>query len=213
MTDSTPVHWLGKSRLITGSLLVVLSMAVMLTLPSVYFVGAAFVSTTCMFAVAVALGGYRSLFRPSLGSVAGGLASAALLYLIFVGGNLGITLLLPFGIGTSNENSIYSLIASPANPVYVQLLLLLFDSTGYESFFRGILQRKAQPLVGLGAPFIAAIADASIHVLTLNPLWVVATFIVDVVWGLTYYYSKDLTSSMTSHFAYDVLIFVLFPIR
>ena len=52
-----------------------------------------------------------------------------------------------------------------------------------------------------------------LHIITLNPLWVVTTFIADSVWGLTYYYSKDLTSSVTSHFVWDLVIFILLPIH
>ena len=58
-----------------------------------------------------------------------------------------------------------------------------------------------------------ALIDALLHVITLNPLWVVTTFIADTVWGLTYYYSKDLTSSGTSHFVWDIIIFIVLPIK
>jgi membrane protease YdiL (CAAX protease family) len=67
--------------------------------------------------------------------------------------------------------------------------------------------------LGVGSPFAVAAADACIHLLTLNPLWVVTTFIVDSIWGLTYHFTRDLSSSMTSHFVWDAAIFILFPIR
>ena len=69
----------------------------------------------------------------------------------------------------------------------------------------------SSPRLGLGSVFLVALVDASLHVITLNPLWVVTTFIADSVWGLTYYYSKDLTSSVTSHFVWDVVIFLVLP--
>jgi len=188
-------------------------MVALFRLPPTYFIAATFVSTTCMVAASAALGGYRRLFRPSPKSLVVGLATAAGLYLIFLGGNLGIVLFHPLGIGASTANSIYSLIASPANPLSLQLLVLLFDAGGYESFFRGVLQRRTQPLIGGAAPFAAALADSAVHVLTLNPLWVVTTFIADAVWGLTYYYTKDLTSSVTSHLVWDILVFVILPIH
>jgi len=202
-----------RYRLAAGSLFVIASMAVMFELPPQYFITAAFASTTCMVAVSLWMRGYRELVRPSSRSIVLGLASAVALYLTFVVGNLAISAVHPFGIGPNNASSIYSLIASTSNPLYVQLLVLLFDAVGYESFFRGILQRRARRLAGGAAPLAVALADSAIHVLTLNPLWVVTTFIVDATWGYTYLYAKDLTSSMTSHFVWDLLIFVIIPVR
>lgn len=192
---------------------VVLSMALLFTLPSGYFVVATFASTACMIGASLAAGEYSKRFAPRAKTLALGLVSAVLLYLVFFAGNMGINSLHPFGINSSAENSIYSLIASPANPLYVQAGVLLFDSVGYESFFRGVLQTRAQPRLGRAAPFAVAAADSALHLLTLNPLWVVTTFIADTVWGLTYYHAKDLSANMTSHFVWDVLIFILWPIR
>ena len=181
--------------------------------PANLFIPATFVATSCMALASLAAGGYRALFRASPRSVALGLGAAALLYLLFVGGNSAIAALHPLGIGASNENSIYSLIAAPGNPWYLQALVLVFDAVGYESFFRGVLQRRFQTAVGGAAPVAAAATDAAIHLLSLNPLWVVSTFMVDTVWGLTYRYTDDLSGNMLSHFVWDILIFVLFPIR
>lgn len=142
-----------------------------------------------------------------------GVVSAAILYLVFLVGNAGISELHPFGIGAANASSIYALIASPAVPIYVQVSVLLFDSAGYESFFRGVLQSRLRPRLGAGsAPAVAAL-DAAIHILTLNPLWVATTFIADLAWGLTFHYSKGLAAPFTSHLLWDLAIFIFFPIR
>jgi len=204
---------LTRNRFVPGFLLVLASMVVLLLVPSGLFVAATFVATGCMILASVALGGYRALFRPSAKSIALGLAIAVLLYLVFVGGNAGIAAMHPFGISASNENSIYSLIASPSNPWYLQALVLMFDAFGYESYFRGILQTKLSGKLGGAAPVATAALDAGIHVLSLNPLWVASTFIVDLAWGLGYRYTKDLSGNVVSHFVWDILIFVLFPIR
>ena len=199
--------------LVLGFLVVIVSMFLLFTVPPRLFVAATFTSTTCMIAVTYFLTRYRGLFRPRAATIALGVATAAALYLVFYLGNLGVTSLHPFGISVASENSIYSLIASPSNPLYIQVAVLGFDAVGYESFFRGVLQARLEPSTGVGSVFIAAMIDALLHLVTLNPLWVVTTFIADSVWGLTYYYSKDLTSSITSHFVWDVAIFVLLPIR
>lgn len=201
------------NRLAAGAVLVFASMAALLLVTPGLFIAATFVSTTCMILASVAAGGYRALFRPSLRSITLGLAVAALLYLVFVGGSIGISVLHPLGIGAANENSIYSLIASPGNPWYLQALVLAFDAVGYESFFRGVLQRRLRSRVGGAAPFAAAAIDAAVHLLSLNPLWVVSTFIADTAWGINYRYSNDLTGNVASHFAWDILIFILLPIH
>jgi membrane protease YdiL (CAAX protease family) len=196
-----------------GFVLVLASMAALFLLPSRYFVAATIVSMTVMIAVTYLLTHYTGLFRPKPLTVAAGILSAIGLYLLFFLGNSGISTLHPFGLSTSSENSIYSLIASPSNPLYLQVGVLAFDAVGYESFFRGTLQTRLEPRFGIASPFMVALLDASIHILTLNPLWVITTFIADSWWGLTYHYSKDLTSNTLSHFAWDVVIFILLPIR
>jgi len=181
------------------------------TVPPSYFVGATFVSTSCMVGAAYA---QRALTPRRLGvrPVLLGLASAALLYSIFYGGSWLVSTYHPFGITSASETSIYSLISSPANPVYLQLAVLLFDSAGYESFFRGVLQKRLKPRFGIMAAPAVASLDAVLHVATLNPLWVGATFVTDLLWGMTYHYGGT-QSSFTSHFVWDIAIFILRPIR
>ena len=206
-------HETGGPRFVSGLMVVVASMFFMLTVPSQYFVAATFGSMTCMLVVTYLLSGYHDLFRPRPWTIGLGLVSAALLYLVFYAGNAGVTTLHPFGINSSSESSIYALIASPSNPLALQVGVLAFDAAGYESFFRGVLQTRLEPRTGIGSVFLVALLDALLHTVTMNPLWVVTTFIADSAWGLTYYYSKDLSSSVTSHFVWDIVIFILLPIR
>jgi membrane protease YdiL (CAAX protease family) len=205
------------STLLIGFVVVAASMVAMFTVPSHDFLAAAYGSTACMAVAGYLLSGgaqgYSRLFRPRAWTIVLGLSTAALLYLVFYAGNLGITAFHPFGISASNEGSIYSLISSPGNPAYIQVGVLAFDSVGYESFFRGVLQARLQPRTGLASVFIVALVDASLHVFTLNPLWMATTFIADSAWGLTYFYSKDLSSNITSHFVWDVFIFIVLPIK
>jgi membrane protease YdiL (CAAX protease family) len=110
------------------------------------------------------------------------------------------------------EGSIYSLIASPVNPIYLQAGVLLFDAAGYESFFRGVLQDRLQTRMGVVAAPVVALFDAGLHLATLNLVWVGATFVADLVWGLTYYYGKGKQSSFVSHFVWDLAIFIIRPV-
>ena len=203
----------GFPRLAAWLAAVVVSMVILFMVPAGYFVAATFASTTCMIVAAFFLGGLRAPPGLRYGSVLLGIVTAVGLYLVFYVGGAAVDLLHPFGITSSSESSIYSLVASPSNPVYVQVALLLFDSAGYESFFRGVLQSRLQARVGPAAAVVVALLDASLHVATLNPIWVVGTFVTDLVWGLTYYYGKGLQGSFTSHYLWDLAIFVLRPVK
>ncbi len=209
---NTRLPLVGFPKLALGLTVVFASMLVLFTVPRDYFVAATFVSTTCMMAAAFVLGGFRSAPRPQYLSVAFGLASALFLYLIFYFGGAAVDAFHPFGMTSASEASVYALIASPSNPLYIQVGVLLFDSAGYESFFRGVLQSRLQAKIGLAAAPAVALVDAGLHVATLNPVWVVGTFVTDLVWGLTYYYGKGARSSFTSHFVWDLAIFIVRPI-
>ena len=201
----------GRRGLAVGLAIVFASMLILFTVPPSYFVEATFASTSFMVGAAYTQRAFVTK-RPRLKSALLGLATAVLLYGVFYGGATFVSTYHPFGITSASETSIYSLISSPANPVYLQALVLLFDSAGYESFFRGVLQRSLTPRFGiLAAPMVASL-DALLHVATLNPLWVGATFVTDILWGVTYHYGGT-QSSFTSHFVWDVAIFILRPIR
>jgi hypothetical protein len=200
-----------KTRLLAWLAVVVASMVVLFTVQAGYFVAATFGATACMLVAAFALGAAR---RPTAAlslAVGVGVASAVALYLIFYAGGAAVDAFHPFGITSASESSIYSLIASPSNPVALQVLVLLFDSAGYESFFRGVLQERLQPRLGAAAAPSVALMDAGLHLITLNPIWVGGTFVTDLVWGLTYY-RGGLASSFTGHLLWDLAIFVVRPI-
>ena len=187
-------------------------MVVLFVLPSRYFIAATFGATSVMLAAAFFAAVSR---RPKLTprSTLIGLGSAALLYATFYIGNSAIKL-----VGFSNAAgpagaSIYFLVSSPAYPLALQVLVLAFDATGFETFFRGTLQTKLSPKFGIAASPLVALVDATIHAVTLNPLWVVATFMADFAWGLTYAIGHDVSSSLLSHFIWDVAIFIIRPIR
>jgi membrane protease YdiL (CAAX protease family) len=202
----------GFPRLAVGLAVVVATMIVLFTVPAGYFVAATFASTSCMIVAAFYLGGLKVPKELRYRSILLGLLTATGLYLVFYAGGAAVDLFHPLGITSASESSIYSLVASPSNPLYVQMILLLFDSAGYESFFRGVLQSRLQTKVGPAAAVLVALLDAGLHVATLNPIWVGGTFVTDLVWGLTYYYGKGLQGSFTSHYLWDLAIFVLRPI-
>jgi membrane protease YdiL (CAAX protease family) len=182
----------------------------MFSIPKSYFVLGSIVSTSTMFLVALLLTKYSSLFNPSTKTVVIGIAMAFLLYFIFLGGNYLVKSVSPLGIGSQNENTIYSLFST--TPLPLKIIVFLLDAVGFESYFRGVLVPFFAKRTGIGAIFIVALIDALIHVSTFNPLFSVTTFIADSVWGLNYYITRDLYSNIATHFLWDMLVFVILPI-
>ncbi len=207
-----PAQLQAPRRLAFGIGAVIASMVVLFVAPLDYFAAATFFSTGCMLSVAYSLGAISKPARLNGSAIGFGLATAGVLYLVFYAGGWAVDTFHPFGITSASEASVYSLIASPSNPLYLQVALLLFDSAGFEAFFRGALQSRLQAKIGPAAAPAVALVDACIHVVTLNPIWVGGTFLTDLVWGLTYYYGKGLQGSFASHFVWDIAIFIVRPV-
>jgi membrane protease YdiL (CAAX protease family) len=214
---STVARNSAKYQLV-GLVVVILAMSILFLPPATrYFVLGVFVATPTMALVTFWLTRYRGLFKKnSPRSILVGIASAVALYAVFFLGNNFIKTFRPLGIGSSGESSIYSTIGS--HPLYLQIIILALDAFGFESYFRGTLQNFLSNKVTNGKAkvtgvFLAALCDALIHTISLNLLWVVTTFVADSIWGLTYLYTKDLRSSMTSHLVWDLVIFVIAPIK
>jgi len=174
---------LETPRLIPGIVLVLASMVVLFTVPAEYFGAATILSTSCMMFAAWYAGGLRLRGRVRPFSVAIGVVTAFLLYMVYFTGGAVIDAFHPFGVTSASESAVYALIAAPSNPVYFQAVVLLFDSAGYESFFRGTLQARLQPRIGVYSAPAIALVDAAVHIITLNPIWIGGTFVSDLVWG------------------------------
>jgi membrane protease YdiL (CAAX protease family) len=201
-----------ERRLLFGTLAVVAALLGLFLAPRTYFVAATFVATGVMIVSAyfVKLAPVRT--RSLSVTLMVGAVSALALYGIFYAGNSGVNALNVPGLSPSSEGSIYALIASPSNPLAVQVGVLAFDAVGYEAYFRGVLQGRLQGRLGVGSAFVVAMFDAVLHLATMNLLWVGTTFVADTVWGITYYYGGGVRSSVASHFLWDLAIFILRPI-
>ncbi len=201
-----------KYEQIAGFLIVSLTMIEMFTIPKAYFVEGSIISTSSMVCVTyLLLKVDKPKFVPKARFLVIAVLTAILLYLIFFIGNLGVKAFPLFGISTASEQSIYGLF----NKVPLPLLVVVFvlDAVGFESYFRGNVLAKLSQRMGIASVFAAAALDAVIHISTLNPLFPPTTFIADSVWGLYYYKTKDLSSTILCHFVWDIMIFVLIPIR
>jgi len=195
-----------------GFAVVALTMIEMFTIPKSYFVLGSIVSTTSMACIAyLVLGDAALKSKFSFSRIGVGILTALILYFVFYLGNYGINALSLPGLKPGNEQGIYGLFSNV--PIPLLILVLVLDAIGFEYYFRGTLQSLFAKKIGIGAVLVVAIIDAAIHVSTLNPLFPATVIVADSIWGLNYYYTKDLYSTVISHFLWDLLIFVLFPIH
>ena len=205
-------HAVRKGDQVTGFLIVVLTMVEMFTIPKAYFVLGSIVSTTTMVCVAYLLiEGRKLLSRTNLRNLTFAGITAVVLYSVFFLGNLGVRAFPLFGMSGAAEQSIYGLFNRVPLPLLV--IVLLLDSIGFESYFRGNLVQLFSKRLGIVSVLASAGVDALIHISTLNPLFPATTFVADCFWGLYYFRTKDISSTIVCHFIWDVLIFIVIPIH
>ncbi len=147
----------------------------------------------------------RRLFK-----IAGGLASALALYGVFYAGNLVSRWLFSFAGGGITD--VYAF-KGAASPLRITLLMLALIGPGEELFWRGFLQRRLELENGPWRGFVLAAAVYTlVHVGSGNLMLVLAAGVCSLFWGLLYLRTRSLLLNMVSHTAWDLLIFVLFPV-
>ena len=195
-----------------GFLIVSLSMIEMFTIPRSYFVLGSIVSTSIMASVAYLLAQWgKKTIRIGVKHFFFAVVVAILHYLLFLLGNLGVRSIHIPGMTESSEQNIYGLFNNIPLPVLVVVLIL--DAVGFELYFRGNILERLSPRINILSGFAVASIDAAIHIATLNPLFPATTFVADSVWGLYYYRTRDITSTILCHFIWDLMIFVIYPIH
>jgi uncharacterized protein len=157
---------------------------------------------------------FRSMIRADLQAglirkVLLGLASAAVLYAIFFVGNRVARAGLPFaGEGIS---AVYGFKAG-ASTWKIWLLLVFVIGPGEELFWRGYLQRRFSRQFGRMNGFaIATALYALVHLLSGNPMLVLAAVVCGVAWGLLYMQFESAVLNAVSHTAWDLVVFLVLP--
>ena len=137
-----------------------------------------------------------------------GLASAAILYVVFLLGNIAARALLPFG-GAEIE-AVYGLGATTPRWV-IAVLLILVVGPGEEFFWRGYVQRRLSAEFGWSGLAASVLAYGGAHVVTCNLMLILAALVCGSFWALLYHRYHSLRINMISHAAWAVTIFVLCP--
>jgi len=140
-----------------------------------------------------------------------GLASAAVLYLVFwIGRFVSLQL---FNFAGAQIGSIYH--KGDGTPAWA-IMLMLFCITGpsEELFWRGFLQRQLMERFGRWAGCaIATAIYAAVHISSMNFMLVGAAAVAGAFWGLMYARLGKLTPLILSHSVWSMVIFAVFPMR
>lgn len=180
--------------------------------PFNFWVSMAF-STTVLSIISYA--NYKNQFRKeffNLKEIAIGIGSALLLYGIFW---LGKLILDNIGIIPGHEQGISNVYANKGTVPGWAVGLLLFFPIGFgeEFFWRGYLQRHLAVKYGKFAGLaVTVFFYTAVHIPTLNPILLLASFLVGIYWGLIFMWRGNIIAALLSHMIWDPLIFVIAPI-
>lgn len=149
-------------------------------------------------------------FRFDLRAVMIGLASAALLYLIFWAGKRVSMAVFPFA-----QQQISLIYGKGAGTPMGVIALLLFFVTGpcEEIFWRGFLQDTLARRLGEWQGWLLATGVyAGVHIWSLNFMLIGAAGVAGAFWGLMYWRLRDLRPVILSHAVWSTFVFAVVPI-
>jgi membrane protease YdiL (CAAX protease family) len=140
---------------------------------------------------------------------AAGILSALVLYGIFWLGNKLSCFLFP---GAARDIAAVYGYKGQASGLRIALLMLLIIGPGEELFWRGFLQRRlANRLDGRRGWLWATGVYTAIHLVSGNPMLVVAAGVCGLFWGWLYWKRGSLLLNIVSHTIWDIGVFLLFP--
>lgn len=148
-------------------------------------------------------------FRPSY--LLSGLISAAILYIIFYGGDKLSALIFDFAskqiVGIYDNRSLLDI-------EIIGVLLFFIIGPAEEIFWRGFVQDSLAQKFGDNVGWvIASLLYAGVHLVALNFMLFAAALICGLFWGYVFKRFKSLWPGIISHALWDLTIFILLPIR
>lgn len=139
-----------------------------------------------------------------------GVISGLLIYLLFWLGFQVIDIFnLPF------EKSIKKLYRWFApSQFWHYLALILVAAPGEELFWRGFIQKRLMRYFGpVASIFGGAILYASAHLYSGTFILMLAAFVSGLIWGVLYLWKKSMPLVIVSHIIFDIMIFLILPLK
>lgn len=139
-----------------------------------------------------------------------GVGSALALWVVFWAGGHLADATLPFA--AQGVDDVYDFRADQSL-LLVAALHLLVISPAEEVYWRGLVQSTFQGRWGVRLGWLAGTAAyGGVHVLTGNPMLVIAAAVAGGAWGALYAWQGRLLPVVVSHALWGVLVFLLFPL-
>ncbi len=138
-----------------------------------------------------------------------GLASAAVLYIVFWLGNI----ISPFIIPNARDgiDGVYQF-KSSASVTRIFWSMIVLIGPGEELIWRGFLQRHLGARFGEFKGFIfATLFYTGIHLFSGNMMLTGAALVCGLFWGFLYFRYRSMLINAISHTVWDVAVFLLFP--
>ncbi len=140
-----------------------------------------------------------------------GILSALFLYGIFYLGKEFSDIIFPFA--GNQINRIYSL-KQGSSGLKIGLLMVFVIGPGEEFFWRGFLQRNWGKRIGKAGGFLLCVILYSlVHLGSGNMILVLAAGVCGLFWGGLFLWKKSVVLAAVSHTVWDILIFIVFPLR
>lgn len=101
-----------------------------------------------------------------------------------------------------------------ASKYIIAPLLFFIIAPAEEIFWRGHLQKRLMDKIGVRqGTTLAIIFYTMVHVWALNPMLLLAAFVLGLHWSVMFTKFRSLIPGIVSHALWDTLIFVIFPIN
>ncbi len=147
--------------------------------------------------------------RPVIRTIIWGVGSAAFLYTIFTVGDM-ITSLWSFQ--DAKVWAVYS--TREEAPGWLIASLLVIIGSGEELFWRGFVQKRLTNRYSFNQGYlVATLLYTFVHINSLNPVLILAALVAGLFWGLLYQATGSIKVCIISHVVWDVMIFVVMPLR
>ncbi|HTY44693.1 MAG TPA: type II CAAX endopeptidase family protein [Patescibacteria group bacterium] len=153
----------------------------------------------------------RRLYELRLRYFTVGIASAYVLYVVFLASRVSLEYFAPFA--RQQIAAVYSRKAgTPA--AYVAMLLFFWIGPAEEIFWRGFIQhRLAEKLGSTQGWLCASLLYAGIHAGSLNPVLMTAALVCGLFWGAMFKKFGSVWPGLISHASWDLLVFILWPLQ
>ena len=144
------------------------------------------------------------------------LSSLFLYFIFFIGNKVLILINSKFEILNNRLMFLNNIYANKTglSPFVISVLIVFPIAFGEEIFWRGFIQNNLEDHMNKVFAFLfTALLYTAVHIISFNPILIIAALTCGLFWGFIYMKTKNLTLVLFSHIFWDIMIFILFPVK